>query len=483
MFFLFIGKKHSYLNIMPTLYAIFSLGSEVRQFGHSGLLTHFLDTGWRVVVAAKIVDDDLRNQLDPRIELRQLPGTPMPFRVAQAEIILDAAHGLRETRQGKSGWKYQAAKPKNWRQWILARAQQLLAKGLSLSSSGFQLAQSVEQKWRKGLVDNDWAQLYRETGADVVLVNVPKVMSIELGLETARSLGIPTVLFYHTWKDVVVAGRLSHQFTAIGVWNAGMKHDLVRQNASLPQDNIRVIGCGHFDCVGRDDLLLAEAEFRSKLGVRPGSQIILYPASAPWVVPEEERYIDALYNAIQEQKLVDDAQLVVRINPMDQTCQLSELLKKKYPDIVVMQPEWRWEQRQNWCFQRKEDQILYNSLLHYTSVCVGIPSTVTVECAVAGVPVVNICFDLPGPAPLPGSIKSFWDADFYDLVRATGAAKQTLSIEECISETRAALTQKSETQAARQALLNQQLGVLPPHSSQVGFELITKEVLPRIRKR
>jgi len=56
--------------------------------------------------------------------------------------------------------------------------------------------------------------------------------------------------------------------------------------------------------------------------------------------------------------------------------------------------------------------LIYNSLLHYTSLCVGIPSTITIEAAISRLPVINLGFDLPGPVPLR-PMREFWGADFY----------------------------------------------------------------------
>src|SRR5207247_4379312 len=90
-----------------SLLCLFPLGSELRQFGHSGLFARLLDLGWRVVVAAKIADEDLKAQLDPRVEIMDLPFERLPFGLVHlTTALLDRSHAERERRYGKSGWQY-----------------------------------------------------------------------------------------------------------------------------------------------------------------------------------------------------------------------------------------------------------------------------------------------------------------------------------------------------------------------------------------
>jgi hypothetical protein len=101
-----------------------------------------------------------------------------------------------------------------------------------------------------------------------------------------------------------------------------------------------------------------------------------------------------------------------------------------------------------------------------------VPSTVTVECAVADLPVVNIGFDLPGIVPLNGSIRTFWNADFYRLVRDTGAAALAETPDALVRLVARALADRAWGHTARAALVGRQLGVPPPGAAVAGAALI-----------
>jgi len=251
---------------------------------------------------------------------------------------------------------------------------------------------------------------------------------------------------------------------------------LVRQNrAALDPQVIQITGCAHFDCVGRSDILLPEDDFRKLIGAKPGSQLILFPASAPWVVPDEARFVRLIVQAIENGILPEDIQIIVRTNPMDS----SDYFISEFPDndrVIIQKANWRWESKQNWGFQRYEDMVFYNSLLHYSKVCVGIPSTVTIECVISELPVINIGFDLPGPKPLPGSIKAFWEADFYQNIVQNNVAKLANDPNDLLSMIRNQLSTSKSDNTQNQKFISSILGVLPHHSSEKYIEIINQVV-------
>jgi hypothetical protein len=255
-----------------------------------------------------------------------------------------------------------------------------------------------------------------------------------------------------------------------------MRAELLRQNPDIDAGSVHLTGCGHFQCVGRSDLLLPEDEFRAALGAKPGSRLIVFPASAPWMVPEEERYVRLLKKVISDSSEMNDVQIVVRLNPMDGTGRLAGVLSEDAPEVIVSEPDWRWDRKRNWGFQRRSDQVLYNSLLHYASACVGRPSTVTVECAVADVPVLNFGFDLPGPAAQPGAVRKFWDADFYDEVRQTGAAQLVESVDALPGALQEVLLHPEAGRSSRQTLLERQLGVAPHAAVEASVKVLLETV-------
>lgn len=463
----------SVCNIRPKLLLLSPLGSEVRQFSHSGMIRSLLDRGWDVVVAAKHVDDDFVAQFDARAKCIAYPKDNIPFFLHHIIIVLDKAHSLLEKKRGKSGWQYKKIASHRMLDKIIYGTQDFFACIASNMPFLFKTLQHLERVLLKRLKTPKWDKAFEEFQPRIILMNVPNVISLLPVLVAAKIHAIKTALVYHTFKDVSANGRLNCDFDFIGVWNDLMKSELLRQNPYIKSEKVKTIGCSHFDCIGRPEWLLPEAKFRQQIGARSGARLLLFPASAPWVVPQEERYIAHLWEAVQQPPFEEDIQLVVRLNPMDDTTNLQNALKKIAPDILVSRPDWRWDKKNNWCFQRKSDLLLYNSLLSYASVCVGIPSTVTIECAVARLPVINIGFDLPGQQALNGPLKAFWQADFYREVRESRSAALADSPETLMELLQKSLKDRYWMMRGQNLLLQQQLGVSPGKSAECTVALLT----------
>jgi hypothetical protein len=406
---------------MKKILILFQLGSEVRQFGHSGFITAMIERGWEVLVATRFSENEFCSQLDQRAKLVSLPKTRHNFWYEQLAVALDRAQSLRRQKTGSSTWSYVKTTPKNIRQrlrlWLLGVLSEQLAKFPSL----FNVAQRLESAYVSSQGHRDYNDFLRFHQPEAVVVSVPRLNYQAHLLSAAEEQGISRFLFYHTNKDVVALSRLDHRYTAIGVWNDWMKVNLLAQNPWMMESSVRVTGCAHFDCVARSDGLAREVEFRERLGLRAGEKLVLYTAAGPASLPEEERFIEIALKALKALPKVA-TRLVVRLNPMDDTSRLADHLRTQHPHVLVLRPDWHYARSQNLCYQKKEDLGVWNDLLDYSAVCVNVPSTVTVECALAGLPVINIGFDLPGPRPLPGSIRAFWDVDYYSNVRKTQSA-------------------------------------------------------------
>jgi hypothetical protein len=407
--------------MMKRILILLHMGSELRQFGHSGFVDALIEKGWEVLIGSHLPADEWLTEISPAVKSVIVPQSRSRFILEQLAAGLDLAQARLRQKAGLSNWSYGKRNPTR-------NIRQVLRRGLQ-AALGILFVNPVLSKWGRRLEarliraqgDADFAGFLDEYKPDAIVVNVPRFGGQVFLLSAAQRRGIPRFLFYHTNKDVVALSRLDHQFTGIGVWNEWMKAQVVAQNVHVSAMSVSITGCGHFDCVGRPDWLVPEADFRSSLGIGSGDNLVLYTAAGPGAVPAEERFIESVFRALLGLQGVQ-ARLIVRLNPMDDSPRIEQYLRKEYPQMIVLRPQWHYSRAQNLCFQKKADAIFFNSLLQYSAVCVNIPSTLTTECALVGLPVINIGFDLPGPRPLPGSIRSFWDVDFYANVRRSGSA-------------------------------------------------------------
>lgn len=456
-----------------TILFLFLAGPEVRQFGHSGLITKLLDDDWRVFVAARIIDEDLALQLDKRVELIPLIQESLEPKFSRLQKLLDRAFDIRESTKGKKKWTYRPQKELSAEGKIRDRLFDLLARALSHFPKLYQLFLEYEQKLEAQQPSKVWLEILNGYNVDVVIVNAPRSVILHPALIAAKKMDIERILLYHSKKDISVNGRIIHKYSTIGVWNEWMKGEIIRQNLTIVDPGtVQITGCAHFDCVGRKDILIPESEFRRKIGANQNASLLLYPASVPWVIPEEEKYIQIIVNAIHNGDLPKDLQVIIRTNPMDLTHRFEERFGED-PKVIVQRADWRMEKDKGWNFQRYEDMVLYNSLLHYASLCVGIPSTITIEAAISRLPVINLGFDLPGPEPIR-PMEAFWKADFYKAEVKHGAAVLAENEADLLEKINATLLSNKPEHEDYQSFLSEILGVPPHHAVEKYNELINR---------
>jgi hypothetical protein len=454
------------------------MGSEVRQFVHSGLFSELTKSGWKITVMSKIVDEDIREQLPAEIELIQLPAYPHSVFAETFTKIIDNAFIRIRRQRGESVWQFGRVNNKNWREGLLSHFINVTGWMLSGFPGLLSKTFSLENKLYRNSDRSIWKELLTQQNIDAILVNVPRQTVWNPVFTTAQEIGVKTFLIYHTSKDITANPRLNHTFTGIGVWNTEMKQNLLRQNPWIDPTSVQVVGCGHFDCVGRQDWLPPETVFRQQIGALPNSQLILYPTAGPGIVPHEERYIENVVQAVRNlaSAIGKNIQIVFRLNPMDNLDLLFNYIKQNYPEHITLRPDWKDIRKSNWTYARKSDPVLYNALLRYSSVCVTIPSTVTVDCAIADLPAINLGIEVQGEQPLAGSLRAFWEVDFNRNVRETGAAKfvtTQFDLEFCLKEF---LSEKSIDSKKREALIRYEVdGIKPGQSSRQSASLISFE--------
>ena len=463
---------------MKTILLPIHFGSEVRQFGHSGFIDALVDAGFTAVIGTNYDDDDLVRQLPETARIVRLPPSPKSFWYEQLASALDLGQTNRRRQGGKSTWAYGKRLPRRTRQRLRLAVIKRVG-GLLADRRWFRWARTLEDRLARAHGLSHYGAFLDAVNPVAIVVNAPRINYQSFLLEAAAQRGIRRFLFFHTNKDVVALSRLDHRFSAIGVWNQWMKEQLLAQNPGQDPDAIFITGCSHFDSVGRTRELIDGAELRHALGVVNDAPLVLYTAAGPGVVPREERFIQAVCLALRE--LPDTrARLVVRLNPMDPSDTIADYLRSRWPEVMVLRPEWHYSPNRNLCYQRRSDSIMFNGLLHHSAVCVNIPSTVTVECALAGLPVVNLAFELPGPTPGPGSIKAFWDVDYYANVRATGAALRVGSPGDLAPALAACLANRMLMSSEQRRLRELELGgISPPNAHQEYLKVLMAGMDPR----
>lgn len=385
-------------------------GSEIRQFYHSGVIEHLINQNHNIFIYSQDINT-IKKEINPVSKVHFLEGLrynlPSKSKLSYIKLLLDYNYN-----NNNKIWKYKEDVKYSRLKTILLKTFNLF-----LNIRLFNKALSkIESVLKKQYTDSGWKNLLLSNKIDLIIFNIPDT-SHNLAL-TANNLNIPIYVAYHTNKDVYALGRLYCKYDKIGVWSSKMRELLVEKYNFIKED-VKIIGCSHFAYLNEEKNILSKDEFENKFKCDTSSPIILYTAAAPWVVTNEFKYVMDVYKILQ--KHYSKFKLIVRVNPMDIKENWESLASS---DIYINFPEWHWNPKKNFNVTPKKDLVFFASLLKYSSVCINIPSSVTIEANMVGLPVINLGYQSEEIKFMNnGNILDYWNAPFYEEAERYKGAK------------------------------------------------------------
>jgi hypothetical protein len=336
--------------------------------------------------------------------------------------------------QGRSRWRhYLPGKPKE--KSLVSR---LVGKALG-TSCGSRTVGALERLAGRYLGSSvGWKECFENPRVDCLVTSGFSAPMTTPALQTAANLGIKTLILTNSWKDVYVSPHIPVPPTRLVVWNEIAKEDLLSANPNLKAETVGVGAPLQLDSFLNVRMVMNRDEFCRKAGIAPSRPYISYTAAAPAAVEREEFVVEALAEAIGDGRLPRHAQILLRLNPMEEGSRFAGLAAK-YPFVVIQKPMWEWDPANDWNCPLAEDSEMWVGTVLHAALNVSIPSTVTLEFAGPEKPVVNVCFDLPQPLSAERSCRRFWDAPFYAEARRSPLVEGAFSMEELVSRVAKAL--------------------------------------------
>lgn len=290
----------------------------------------------------------------------------------------------------------------------------------------------IEQTWSalRG-APREWTRLLRALDIDCLVASSYASERTLPALQAAASLGIKTVIVANSWKDVYSKPRVPVMPDRLAVWGESVMEDLAAANPYLRSDTLAVAGSLHLERFLHARQVVGREEFCAKVGLDPGRPFVCYTAAAPAAVRNEGHILECLLEAAASGELPGRPQLLLRTNPMEDGSRFQDLAAR-YRDLIIQRPSWEWDAERDWNCALPEDTDLWVATAFHAALNVSISSTVTLEFAALGRPVVNVCFDLPAPLSAELSNRRFWDAEFYREVRQSGYAQAAFTREDLL---------------------------------------------------
>jgi hypothetical protein len=165
--------------------------------------------------------------------------------------------------------------------------------------------------------------------------------------------------------------------------------------------------------------------------------------------------------AVRDGAVRGNPQVLLRPCPVDPGTRY-DTVRARFPELLYAPPQWSQPDPGVWtrCIPTLEDVRFLANLTHHADVNVNLASTMTLDFAIKGKPVVNIAFDATSPPPMRVPL---WDLyyqwEHYAPVVQLGAARIARSAQELAAHVNAALAHPETDRDNRRRLVDLQVGV------------------------
>ena len=257
-------------------------------------------------------------------------------------------------------------------------------------------------------------------GTRVITMSGPRTPSSARYLDrhllmSAARRGIPTMVLVSSWDNLTTSGFFLVAVDRITVWNAIMREQAVTIHGLHP-DRVVITGAPQHDVLARAEPYRPRVAFLRELGLDQQRRLVVYTTGTEGIIPDEPRVLEVICRALERE--LADVQLLVRLHQLDRRERYAVLSDN--PRVVFDQagraPIGDYHDRD---FDRAEHERLADTLRH-ADVVVNAASSISIDAAAVGTPVVCVDFDARPRLPYHASITRFYDFTHQRPIVASG---------------------------------------------------------------
>ena len=275
----------------------------------------------------------------------------------------------------------------------------------------------------------------------------------------AKKLNIETCSFIFSWDNLSSKGRMAADFGKYLVWSELMEKELLHFYPKVRTSEVEIVGTPQFEPYVMEEYQMSRGDFFSKFSLEHGLRTICYSCGDISTSRNDEFYIQTIATAIEDEKVSEKVNLLVRTSPAEEPERFQHLLKK-YPFIKWNFPQWTisrqdhpeaWSQR----VPSKEDLSDLKAILQFCDLSINMCSTMSLDFMIFDKPVINPVFGNDSNGLY--NDQRFLKYEHYKKVAESGAVKIARNEQELISAINDYLRDPSADKAARKDLLKLQI--------------------------
>ncbi len=257
-------------------------------------------------------------------------------------------------------------------------------------------------------------------------------------IREARRRGVFSVGMSRSWDSMSTKGLLRTLPDLLVVQSENIKDQAVQYH-NVPADIIRVVGTPHYDFYLTGQRR-PRADFFRAFGLDPAKKLVLVALSSDiWTGDSNNNpYLLEAFAGL-------DSQVIARF-PIFGGVNLGDF---KLPTNVVLDAPRHTAKLEEAFLSREDDEHLADLLYHSDVVVTG-PSSIVLDAAIFGKPVVLVGFDGEKTKPLWASLRRYYEYEHQQAVICSGELKIAKNREELVGLIRHYLANPQDGQGGRQ---------------------------------
>lgn len=289
----------------------------------------------------------------------------------------------------------------------------------------------------------------------------------------ARQKGIPTVGFVNSWDKLTSRGMIRVLPNKLLVFN-----NLVQQEALIYADmsikDIIVTGVPQYDRYFQPKLSKRE-DFFARLGLDSNKRLLIYAPMGRYFSNSDWEIIDLLHSYFEQKLVPDGLAMLARFQPNDF---LDEDEIKKRPWLNYDWPGIRFSDKRgvDWDMSFSDLQHLTDTL-YYASILVCYATSLSIDAAIFGKPVININFEVKEKQKPSETPTYFYKTAHYVKAGQTGGIRFVNNSQELLSWINKYLENPALDRAGRERLVKEQCWRLDGLAGECIGRLLLEQLL------
>ncbi len=244
-----------------------------------------------------------------------------------------------------------------------------------------------------------YGDLFNRYRPERVIASTPGWRLDRYLLREARARGVPTASVIVGWDNPSSYSLPGAQVDRATCWSEIQREEMV-QGADWTAERIHVGGIPSYDGYFRETWRLPREAYFKQHGLDPGRKLLSYACSFVSFSPNA-RNVEGLARLVSSDSLAAPCQLLVRLHPnhfMDVPLFRAERehiqrLARELDHVRVVEPV---PLGGDLTYYSGEDMQEKSSMMAHSDVFLTVYSTMVVETAIHGRPIISVCLDTPG---------------------------------------------------------------------------------------